>query len=175
SSHKYIIRKYVRQYQDAELNQRLYNKREVDWTNSKMIFKFSPSVELNLNSFEFKRIFPRADKIEQSPEQALASVQPYIAEIISWLQQQKNLKFSLTGGLDSRVSLAVLKPIINLIRTFTYLKSEKSLNASESSVAVSYSNDERITKDIVFNLNLDHTSFYIPETLKEDREYSRKM
>src|SRR5699024_8711517 len=71
--------------------------------------------------------------------------------------------------------LAVLKPIINLIRTFTYLKSEKSLNASESSVAVSYSNDERITKDIVFNLNLDHTSFYIPETLKEDREYSRKM
>src|SRR5699024_4571633 len=121
----------------------------------------------------FKRIFPRSERKEQSPEAALDEITQYIDQIVSWLKQHNNLKLSLTGGADSRLTLAILKPIVSSIEFFTYLKREDELATSK--MKESYSNDERIVGDMAYNLNLNHEFFTIPDTYKGDEAYPQIM
>src|SRR5699024_2719916 len=100
-------------------------------------------------------------------------LEPYFTENIKWLKNQSNKIFSLTGGQDSRLNLAIIKSLINELDFFTYLKPSQSLKKDKFAKR-QYTNDEMIVNQMVDNLNLNHEFFTIPD-LKATDEYYQTM
>ncbi|WP_342388733.1 hypothetical protein [Salinicoccus bachuensis] len=175
SSHEYLLRNFIKDIHGEKLSMtKLYNKGFLDLTNTDRVYKLSPSLELEVTRFDRRRVFPRKERVEKSVEELVDESSLFFEESNKWLEQQKNLQFSLTGGVDSRVSLALIKPIVNQVKFFTYLKSETSLTSRTLKKA--YTNDEKIVMEIVDNLNLDHEFFHIdPERDKETEKYFQKI
>src|SRR5699024_10533582 len=147
-----------------------YRKVFMDFTYNNEVFKFNPSIELEINNFTKKRIFPRKDKGTNSIENGYKMLVPYFSETIKWLKGQPHKIFSLTGGQDSRLTLAILKSLVNEIEFFTYLKQNKSLKRNKFAKR-QYTNDEMIVNQMVDNLNLNHDFFTIPELMETDDYY----
>lgn len=174
SSHEYVIKKLLTDKFQVTLTQNLlYRKGFMDFTYNKEVFKLNPSIEIEINDFTRERIFPRRDKGVNTIENGYEILVPYFAETIKWLKNQPNKIFSLTGGQDSRLTLAILKSLINDMGFFTYLKQSQSLKRNKFAKR-QYSNDEMIVDQMVDNLNLKHEFFTIPD-LKADDEYYQRM
>src|SRR5699024_11395374 len=62
---------------------------ELDFTRYKEIFKVNPSLALDLNQFNFIRIYPRNSINEQPVEEVFQQLKPYIDETIKWLKNNK--------------------------------------------------------------------------------------
>src|SRR5699024_9498424 len=93
-----------------------------------------PNFKLNLKSKELRRFFPR----EFNKYSSLKTKERYYIFEKLWKQQvdyyMKNyddVAFSLTGGNDSRISLAMLKEYKNDIRMFTYAAVRSEEHTSE--------------------------------------------
>lgn len=161
ASHEYIIKEILFKFYNEEVTDSSYvRKNAMDWTDTMGIYKLSPSVELEYHSFTMERIFPRDDRLTCSVEEAVNTMGPYLRETLKWLSSQSNKRFSLTGGVDSRVSLSVVKPLVNQMGFFTYLKKDEVIRSE--SMQNSYYNDQKVVADIVYNLNLKHKTFFIP-------------
>src|SRR5699024_4509827 len=174
SSHEYIIKKLLIDEYEVTLNQNpYYRKGFLDFTAHKEIFKLNPSIELKFNDFSKKRVFPRRNKGINSIDKGYEILEPYFTENIKWLKNQSKKIFSLTGGQDSRLTLAILKPLIDDMDFFTYLKPRQSLKKNKFAKR-QYSNDEMIVEQLVYNLNLEHEFFKIP-TLKSNNEHHMAM
>ncbi|WP_031547906.1 hypothetical protein [Salinicoccus luteus] len=172
SSHEYILRQLLKQTGEKIEQTSLFRKGFMDLTNTEGIYKLSPSVEFEFDSFSSKRIFPRKERIEMKIDDILKEMNGYIEESRKWLLTRENLKFSLTGGVDSRVSLALLRPLVHRMKFFTYLKPDEEL--STKTLDRAYKNDEAIVRSMVYNLNLDHEFFYI-RLNQADQEYYDMM
>src|SRR5699024_5633896 len=171
SSHEYIIKKLLTEEYQVPLNKNLYYRKGfMDFTYNKEVFKLNPSIELEINDFTRERIFPRQDKGVNTVENGYEILTPYFAETIKWLKNQPNKIFSLTGGQDSRLTLAILKSLINELSFFTYLKPNQSLKRNKFAKR-QYSNDEMIVEQMVDNLNLKHEFFTIPDLNTDDKYY----
>lgn len=174
SSHEYIIKKLLTEEYQVPLNKNLYYRKGfMDFTYNKEVFKLNPSIELEINDFRRERIFPRQDKGVNTVENGYEILTPYFAETIKWLKNQRHKIFSLTGGQDSRLTLAILKSLINEMDFFTYLKQNQSLKRNKFAKR-QYSNDEMIVEQMVDNLNLKHEFFTIPD-LNTDDDYYQTM
>jgi len=174
SSHEYIIKKLLTEAYQVPLNKNLYYRKGfMDFTYNKEVFKLNPSIELEINDFRRERIFPRQDKGINTVENGYEILTPYFAETIKWLKNQRHKIFSLTGGQDSRLTLAILKSLINEMDFFTYLKQNQSLKRNKFAKR-QYSNDEMIVEQMVDNLNLKHEFFTIPD-LNTDDDYYQTM
>src|SRR5699024_10271457 len=78
----------------------------------------------------------------------------------------ENLAFSLTGGNDSRVSLAMLKPFKGKVKFFTY--ATKNFDQDFSNFRSKILNlDQYIVKQIISDIPLNHTFFYLDENPKQ--------
>src|SRR5699024_11212983 len=174
SSHEYVIKKLLTdEFQVTLTKNPFYRKGFMDFTYNKEVFKLNPSIEIEINDYTKERIFPRRDKGVNTIEEGYEILVPYFTETIKWLKNQPNKIFSLTGGQDSRLTLAILKPLIDEIDFFTYLKPKQSLKKNKFAKK-QYSNDEMIVEQIVYNLNLKHEFFKIP-TLKSTDEHHMAM
>lgn len=169
ASHEYIIKEILVMIYSEEIADSLYiRKNALDWSDTNHIYKLSPSVELEYYAFTMTRIFPRNNKPSYTVSEAIQEMNSYIKETIKWLSNQNNKKFSLTGGVDSRISLSIVKPIVDQIDFFTYMKENKALRSE--SMRETYYNDQKIANDIAYNLNLNHEMFFIPTSVNE-KEY----
>src|SRR5699024_7712216 len=159
SSHEYIIRNMTaRQEIKLELNT-AYKRGFLDLTPYIGIYKLNCSNDISLTTYSKRRLFPRDLRTEKSLGKATSELFPYFDNMIEWIKRNpKNTVFSLTGGVDSRTSLAVLKPIIDNVKSFTYLRQKKDLK--NKAVKTIYTNDEKIVASMAENLNLNHNFFY---------------
>lgn len=169
SSHEYIIIEIAREKEISLKLNSAYRRGFLDLTTYNDIYKLSCSNELMLPGYRQRRLFPLDNRKEQPYEKAIESLIPCFDNMTEWLNKcPKNIVFSMTGGIDSRTSLAILKPIINNVKSFTYLRPKKDLK--NKAVKEIYTNDEKIVKSIVDNLNINHEFFYF-ERIKQDQEY----
>src|SRR5699024_9209679 len=158
SSHEYMIKTLDQRYFNLNIKvNKEYRKCFLDQTSFENVYKLSTNNELELGSLSTKRIFPLKNKGEATVDDIIIEMSRYIDEINRWLQNQSNKKFSLTGGIDSRVSLALAKPIVEEMDFFTYLRPlEHIVNKNRYDT---YSTDEKIVREIVENLRISHHFF----------------
>lgn len=151
-----------------------FNHNELDFTRYNEIFKFNPSLSLDLKTFEFERIYPRSELIERTPEYTFNKMKTYLDNSIEWLKKNDQYKFlSMTGGIDSRVSAALTRSLSDDIEYMTYTRSQKNLKTELAKLI--YSNDDKITKQMQQNMAWNHTIFnlddYEPsESAKEEND-----
>lgn len=135
-----------------------FNHNELDFTRYEEIFKFNPSLTLNLHTFEFERIYPRVELKERTPRYTFNKMKTYLDNSIEWLKNNNQYKFlSMTGGIDSRVSAALTRELTNDIEYMTYTKTSK--NIKNDLAKLIYTNDQKITEQMQQNLPWRHTIF----------------
>lgn len=135
-----------------------FNHNELDFTRYYEIFKFNPSLSLNLETFEFNRIYPRVELKERTAKYTFNEIKSYLDNSIEWLKQNTQEKFlSMTGGIDSRVSAALTRELSADIEYMTYTRSQKNLKSDLAKLI--YSNDNKITKQMQQNMAWSHTIF----------------
>lgn len=152
----------INEVMNNKLRQIYLNPSEIsfsDKTRFQDVHKLIPNMSLDINKRTIKRYYPLTNYEEKSKSEIKNELLFYFRETVKWLKSTDyKLLLSLTGGGDSRTSLAILKPIINGIEVFTYLKDTSNSNEF---VKKTYKNDEQIVASIVKNLNLNHKFFYI--------------
>ncbi len=129
-----------------------------NWTMYENIERIVPNISLNLITKSSNRFFPRKENVYKK----LSEAERFdIAERL-WKDQlnyykckYENLVFSLTGGCDSRVSLAMAKDIRHDIRFFTYTIAEKDDNV-KSYFENSLTLDKEIVEKILADIPLNH-------------------
>ena len=93
-----------------------------------------PNQVLDVEDRRLRRIFPRGPLPMLDPAGAAALVAPALrGQVLSLVATGRPVAMSLTGGLDSRVSLAASRPARHGIRYFTYRR--QSRQATEWDVA----------------------------------------
>src|SRR5699024_4738890 len=71
---------------------------ELDFTRFENIYKYNPSLKLDLKAFIFERIYPREELVTKTVDEVIEEIKPYFNESISWLKNQPNEKFlTITG------------------------------------------------------------------------------
>lgn len=139
-----------------------------DYTRFSSVRKLIPNMTFDIDKRRIKRYYPHSNYEIKSKKEIRSQLILYLRETIKWFNNS-NYKplLSITGGGDSRLSLAILKPIIDEAETFTYLRDTENLSEF---VKETYKNDERIVSSIVNNLNLNHNFFHISTKKNVDEE-----
>ncbi|QRQ79972.1 asparagine synthetase B family protein [Glutamicibacter protophormiae] len=114
-----------------------------------------PNHRLSLRDSSEERYFPK----QQNPYRAvneterLDLAQDLWRELVRLLSADREVALSLTGGLDSRTSLAMTREIWDRVKTFTYT----AVPRSDSPWSRSIYKDEVIVKQILDAVNVEHT------------------
>ncbi|MDM5314878.1 hypothetical protein QUF49_02665 [Fictibacillus sp. b24] len=159
---------------DTNVEQVYFKPSEISFsyhTRYKSIEKLIPNMTYEVNTRTLERYYPTKDFPSKSKEEIKTELKQYLSETVKWVRRSHYTPIlSLTGGGDSRTSLAILKPIIRDLETFTYMKDTS--NASDYAKKT-FLNDKKIVTSIVDNLNLKHRFFEIstdecvdPEVIK---------
>lgn len=90
-----------------------------------------------------------------------------------YFKTKDNMVMSLTGGGDSRFSLALMKEHINEVEFFTYATTSGLDNSTYASRRLS--KDDYIVKQIIQDLNLNHKFFYFDEDDKKLSDEENRM
>lgn len=144
-------------------------KGSFDFARYQNIFKFNPSLKLNLNSGEFTRYYPDKDLVPKSIDFITKELEIYFAEMVKWLKNwNKEIILTLTGGYDSRVSMALTNSFSEKVEYITYLHPNLA-RLSERAQEI-YDIDMFITKNIGTNLNVNHTMVDLSKYNLKDEE-----
>jgi hypothetical protein len=84
------------------------------------VFALTPNTELEFAAAEPRRCFPREDPVPRTVPEAVDDVLPLLQRQIELLAARDPLVVSLTGGLDSRTTLALTRPVADRVDYFTY-------------------------------------------------------
>ena len=84
-------------------------------------FLLTPNTKLDLADFGVHRFWPRAPIPRRSLEEATDLVEAYLKGAVQFLSANKKPLCSLTGGIDSRVTLSLFKTSPG-VRYFNYLR-----------------------------------------------------
>ncbi|WP_020006172.1 hypothetical protein [Salinicoccus albus] len=153
-----------------------FNHNELDFTRFEEIFKFNPSLALDMDRFTFSRIYPRIALEEKSASETFKEMRKYLDNSIQWLKNNHQYKFlSLTGGIDSRVSAALTREISNDVEFMTYTKSREKLKTELSRLI--YTTDDKVTRQLKENMVWNHTIFNLDEFTpsKKFTEYNQHI
>ncbi|RFA32091.1 hypothetical protein CAI16_19010 [Virgibacillus dokdonensis] len=119
----------------------------------KNIFQLIPNHYINLSSLEITRYFPRENLVQLSVNEAASEIIKIINKQLDLLNNKKII-LSLSGGMDSRTSLALLKNKVSDLTLFTYfLRDSQDSSYKGNSIL---NTDEAIVKDMINNLHLNH-------------------
>lgn len=125
----------------------------------KHVIKLIPNMTLEINTGNIERYYPLQEFSPKTKEEIKKELKYYFEQTVTWLKSSTYKPLlSLTGGGDSRMSLAILKPIVNELELFTYLR---DTTGESNFVRKTFANDEKIVNSIVNNLNLNHKFLYI--------------
>src|SRR5699024_10995127 len=129
----------------------LSNHNEFDLTRYSDIYKYNPSLELDLYDFTFKRIYPRNNLKNKDAVESFKELQSYLDESIKYLEEIDNkIILSITAGIDSRVSAALTRSLKSKVGYLTYTKPLEKLHTKTQERI--YRIDEKITRDLKDNL-----------------------
>jgi hypothetical protein len=82
--------------------------------------QLTPNTELILESMTVRRIYPRRNLEPLYVEEIVERVHPILKSQVVALARWTPLVMSLTAGIDSRTSLALARPVVDQLDTFTY-------------------------------------------------------
>lgn len=169
SSHDILIEEILKQNNIDVKYVRDELKGSFDFTRFEDIFKFNPSLKLNLNTWEFERYYPRKEIVEKSIDIIIKELEIYFNEMIKWLKKSnQDIILTLTGGYDSRVSMALTNSFSEKVEYITYLHPNLS-RLSERAQEI-YDIDMYITKTIGTNVNVNHTMVNLADYNLKDVE-----
>lgn len=174
-SHEVIIRETVSIEKQITLKTRWTNG-YMDYTGTQSIYKFNCNNYFSFKDSQFIRYFPRIEIENQTAEEIADKTIPLLKEQVKWLSNlDKTLYLSLTGGVDSKVSLAILKSIKPKLNLFTYLIDfEKEQDGPRKDI---YLRDKELVDRLVYNFDLNHQyfnfeDFIIPKEFVKEMKYN---
>lgn len=169
ASHESILKEAVKETFNIGLEDFGINNGYLDATNTVDVYKFNPNLAFSFGNKKFKRIYPRKQYMIVDKETIVQKIITNMEEQVKWLEKSNKKKyFSLTGGYDSKVSLSMIKPLVNSIDFFTYMtdfKNTKSVVKKEI-----YYKDNEIVKRLASNINLNHQMYGL-ENYNADDEF----
>ncbi|QQD85664.1 hypothetical protein [Jeotgalicoccus sp. ATCC 8456] len=151
-------------------------KGSFDFTRYKDVFKFNPSLSLSLSSGEFNRYYPQKEMVNKDIDLIIKELEIYFEQMLIWLKNWNNdIVLTLTGGYDSRVSLALTREINDKIEYITYI--HPNLKRLSERAQEIYDIDMFITKSLRDNMNLNHTMVNLADydIQGEERDYYKKV
>ncbi|RIM07151.1 hypothetical protein BU688_12405, partial [Staphylococcus chromogenes] len=112
----------------------------LDLSKYENIYKFNSNFRFELNNHTLKRIFPINTYKEIATSNVVKQVLPLMKEMVEFIfNLNRPVVVSLTGGYDSRLTLALLKSHIPDTLFFTYLKTDdKEMSEAQRKI---YQND----------------------------------
>lgn len=176
ASHDEVLKMILEKVDYSFTKRPFSNHNEFDLTRYDEIYKFNPSLELDLRTFSFKRIYPRIPLQNISAEKTFDELKPYLDQSIKYLKRQDRKIFTtITGGIDSRVSAALTKSFKNNVEYLTYTKPQESINSKTGKRI--YQIDEKIAWELKDNLGWDHSIINLTDykVENEDIKYSNKF
>src|SRR5699024_7069039 len=121
-SHEVLVREIINANFEVQINK--LSKRMngyLDYSNSNGIFKVNPNFTYYISENKPMRIYPRKKFKLKTSEEVLNLLLPAFEEEVKWLDNQnQKLYLSLTGGFDSKVTMALTKNIQEKMSYFTY-------------------------------------------------------
>lgn len=178
ASHEIILKYLLEQEYGIILRQLKYDMNSfLDYNNTEEIYSFNPNLFFSFDNLQFERFFPREKYKLKSLLEVIEKTEQYYLPQMRWLDKNyKNIYLSLTGGFDSKLTLALAKPIINNIHCFTYMYKFNELDeyTSLNKYKKVYYKDKVIVDNLVYNFNLNHSYFYFDD-YKVPSEYLKQM
>lgn len=171
ASHESVLKAAVRESEKIELKDFGINNGYLDATNTIDVYKFNPNLTFSFRDKNFIRIYPRSEYKVMDSQDILEKIITNFEEQVKWIEKiNKKKYFSLTGGYDSRVSLSLIKPILNDITFFTYMTDFK--NTKNNAKKEIYLKDNEIVRNLSNNININHQIYglenYYPDEVFED-------
>jgi len=121
-----------------------------------------PNFKLNFLVRSVERYFPRSENnYTQLSEEKRFEIAEFLwkSQIQHLIKQNKKFILSLTGGNDSRVSLAMMKGFLDDTKLFTYASSEDTAGVTNI-YDKTYDIDRNIVGQMLDDLNLNHEFIY---------------
>jgi hypothetical protein len=162
-SHESLVREIVEQEHDIALGRRKYRMNGfLDFTTTDGIYKMNPNLYYSSKVGAFTRYYPRATAKSLELDEVVENTMDMFSPQVEWLNRNyKTIYQSLTGGYDSKVSLAIMKPLKDKIKYFTYMIDLE--NTPDSQFSRIYKKDKDLVDRLVYNLNLDHEYYFFPD------------
>ena len=110
-----------------------------------------PNHRLDVRSGEMERFYPDTDFVVRDPDEIVARVAPALSGQLERLDRP--LAIGLSGGMDSRLTLAASRPVQSRARYFTYYKPDVEILLRDVEVA----------GQLAADLGLNHETLAIPE------------
>lgn len=144
----------------------------LDYSRYEDVYKLVPSLKLTLGSGT-ERIFPNPDLIHHRYQEILSEMKKHVKNLNASLSERDNkLLVGITGGIDSKCTLALSKSLGNRINTFTYMKDIYGIQDKRARQI--YKNDKMIVNRLIKNINIDHE--FIEFNVNDvDEDYSKDM
>lgn len=152
ASHSYLVKEAVEKQYEVTVKNRNYTVNGfLDFSKFENIYKLNPNNYRNLNQGSNVRFFPSEDYCQKNVEQLIEESEGVIKNEIEWVKKQPDIFMTLTGGIDSRVTLSFLHD--RMIPMLTYMTENKGMTAYAKTT---YANDYKIVNTIADDLNLNH-------------------
>lgn len=132
----------------------------LDMSKYENIYKFNSNMRFELNQRTLKRVYPIEKHQTFDTKSIVEQVLPLMTEMVAYIYRiGRPVVMSLTGGYDSRVSLALLKNRLPQTLFFTYLiTDEEKITRAQKRI---YDTDRKVVHFLVDQLNLEHHFFKI--------------
>ncbi|WJP98476.1 hypothetical protein [Macrococcus bovicus] len=143
----------------------------LDFSRYHHIYKLNPNTYLSLHNQQTTRFFPSEDYEVMETTTILQDTIRHFTAMRDWLRTQDTY-LTITAGIDSRVSLAVMHD--KTLPLLTYNSTAKLSAFAEQA----YANDIRIVSDIISDLGLNHTLLQIDANQyisDETMDYARQF
>ncbi|WP_271399223.1 hypothetical protein [Salinicoccus roseus] len=173
-SHEALVRSVVNAEKEIELDRKKYGMNGfLDYTSTEEVFKMNPNLYYSAEDATFTRYYPREEAVTLTTDEVVTNTIDYFKPQVEWLALNYGTIYqSLTGGYDSKVSLAITKPIMDRIEYFTYMIDLE--NEPDSPYSRIYRMDKDLVDRIVYNLNLRH-QYYFFNDYSTPKEYEKKI
>lgn len=179
SSHEVILKDFLKNEHDIVLKKYEYSmKNFLDYSNTRDIYSFNPNLMYSYKKNSFKRIFPRERYEQNSLSKVINDTKTYFDNQIEWLDNHyEKIYLSLTGGFDSKLSLALIKPIIDKTYTFTYMyKFDENIKYNDlSNFRKIYYKDKIIVDKLVDNFRLNNHKYFFFSDYKAPSAYIKTL
>ncbi|MCG1009956.1 hypothetical protein J4760_07985 [Salinicoccus sp. ID82-1] len=159
-SHEILVRESVRNEKGIDLPGEVYRMNGfLDYTSTQSVYKMNPNMHYSIGASKYLRHYPRTDSRKAKVDEVVENTMRYYQPQVEWLDRNYELIYqSLTGGYDSKVSLAITKPIIDKIKFFTYMIDLE--NTPDTQFSRIYRKDKDLVDRLVYNLNIEDNHMY---------------
>src|SRR5699024_11102299 len=172
SSHVNLIADNQKKVMDSLVEQYINLPKISSRTPFENIRSLMPNFSLTFATKQIKRYFPRKENpytnLDYDKKVTLFD-RILKKEIVYYVNNYDNIVHSLTGGFDSRSSLATFKDYFKDIKFFTYTLSKKEISKN-TKVSTRYEEDKSIVEQFLPYLPINHTFLYLKDAKKPVEE-----